>query len=132
MELHCKTDEPAAAYVFKTVADPFVGKLSYLRVISGRVTPGMSLVNARTGDTEKLGKPLFISGKKQTDADEIIAGDIGAVAKMVSARTGDTFCDASRVVKLAAPVVPPSPASSWQSPSPRRGTRARSAAPWPA
>ena len=121
VELHCKTDEPAAAYVFKTVADPFVGKLSYLRVISGRVTPGMSLVNARTGDTEKLGKPLFISGKKQTDADEIIAGDIGAVAKMVSARTGDTFCDASRVVKLAAPVVPPSPASSWQSPSPRRG-----------
>ena len=106
VELHCKTDEPAAAYVFKTVADPFVGKLSYLRVISGRVTPGMSLVNARTGDTEKLGKPLFISGKKQTDADEIIAGDIGAVAKMVSARTGDTFCDASRVVKLAAPVFP--------------------------
>ena len=106
VELHCKTDEPAAAYVFKTVADPFVGKLSYLRVISGRVTPGMILVNARTGDTEKLGKPLFISGKKQTDADEIIAGDIGAVAKMVSARTGDTFCDASRVVKLAAPVFP--------------------------
>ena len=90
----------------RTVADPFVGKLSYLRVISGRVTAGISLVNARTGDTEKLGKPLFICGKKQSDADEIGAGDIGAVAKMVSARTGDTLCDPARVVKLEAPVFP--------------------------
>ena len=91
----------------------------------------MSLVNARTGDTEKLGKPLFISGKKQTDADEIIAGDIGAVAKMVSARTGDTFCDASRVVKLAAPVFP-QPSFFMAVTVSKRGTRARSAAPWPA
>ena len=106
VELHCDAAEPTAAYVFKTVADPFVGKMSYLRVLSGKVTPGMSLVNARTGDTEKLGKPMFICGKKQTDADEITAGDIGAVAKMVSARTGDTLCDASRVVKLDAPVFP--------------------------
>ena len=106
VELHCDAAEPTAAYVFKTVADPFVGKMSYLRVLSGKVTPGMSLVNARTGDTEKLGKPMFICGKKQTDADEITAGDIGAVAKMVSARTGDTLCDASRVVKLDAPMFP--------------------------
>ena len=106
VDLHCDAAEPTAAYVFKTVADPFVGKLSYLRVISGRVTAGISLVNARTGDTEKLGKPLFICGKKQSDADEIGAGDIGAVAKMVSAKTGDTLCDAARVVKLEAPVFP--------------------------
>ena len=106
VDLHCDAAEPTAAYVFKTVADPFVGKLSYLRVISGRVTAGISLVNARTGDTEKLGKPLFICGKKQSDADEIGAGDIGAVAKMVSARTGDTLCDPARVVKLEAPVFP--------------------------
>ena len=106
VELHCDAAEPTAAYVFKTVADPFVGKMSYLRVVSGKVTPGMSLVNARTGDTEKLGKPMFICGKKQIDTDEITAGDIGAVAKMVSARTGDTLCDASRVVKLDAPVFP--------------------------
>ena len=106
VELHCDAAEPTAAYVFKTVADPFVGKMSYLRVVSGKVTPGMSLVNARTGDTEKLGKPMFICGKKQIDTDEITAGDIGAVAKMVSARTGDTLCDASRVVKLDAPMFP--------------------------
>ena len=106
VELHCTEDEPTAVYVFKTVADPFVGKLSYLRVVSGKVTAGMSLVNARTGEVEKLGKPMTICGKKQTETEAICAGDIGAVAKMVSAKTGDTLCDASRVVHLPAPVFP--------------------------
>ena len=106
VELHCSEDEPAAVYVFKTVADPFVGKLSYLRVVSGKVTAGMALVNARTGDTEKLGKPMFLTGKKQIETDAIGAGDIGAVAKLVSARTGDTLCDPGRVVKLPAPAFP--------------------------
>ncbi len=106
VELHCSAFEPTTAYVFKTVADPFVGKLSYLKVISGRLTAGVSLVNARTGETEKLGKPMTVCGKKQTEAEDIGAGDIGAVAKMVSARTGDTLCDPARVVKLAAPVFP--------------------------
>ena len=106
VELHCTESEPTAAYVFKTVADPFVGKLSYLRVISGKITSGISLVNARTGDVEKLGKPLTVTGKKQAEAESIGAGDIGAVAKLVSAKTGDTLCDAARVVKLPAPVFP--------------------------
>ena len=77
-----------------------------------------------------MGKPLTVLGKKQTEAESIGAGDIGAVAKLVSAKTGDTLCDASRVVKLPAPVSR-SPACSWLSPSPRRATRARSAALWP-
>ena len=102
VELHCDETEPTAAYVFKTVADPFVGKLSYLRVISGKVTGGAALVNARTGETEKISKPLTVIGKKQAETDGIGAGDIGAVAKLVSAKTGDTLCDASRVVKLPA------------------------------
>ena len=106
VELHCTESEPTAAYVFKTVADPFVGKLSYLRVISGKVTAGAALTNARTGDVEKINKPLTIVGKKQVENDGIGAGDIGAVAKLVSAKTGDTLCDASRVVKLPAPVFP--------------------------
>ena len=106
VELTCAESEPAAAYVFKTVADPFVGKLSYLRVVSGKITAGASLVNARTGETEKMGKPLTVLGKKQTEAESIGAGDIGAVAKLVSAKTGDTLCDPSRVVKLPAPVFP--------------------------
>ena len=63
VELHCDETEPTAAYVFKTVADPFVGKLSYLRVISGKVTAGEPLTNARTGDVEKIGKPLTVIGK---------------------------------------------------------------------
>ena len=106
VELHCDETEPTAAYVFKTVADPFVGKLSYLRVISGKVTGGAALVNARTGETEKIGKPLTVIGKKQVETDGIGAGDIGAVAKLVSAKTGDTLCDASRVVKLPAATFP--------------------------
>ena len=106
VELTCSEADPTAAYVFKTVADPFVGKLSYLRVVSGKITAGASLVNARTGETEKMGKPLTVLGKKQTEAESIGAGDIGAVAKLVSAKTGDTLCDASRVVKLPAPVFP--------------------------
>ena len=106
VELHCDETEPTAAYVFKTVADPFVGKLSYLRVVSGKVTGGAALVNARTGETEKISKPLTVIGKKQTETDGIGAGDIGAVAKLVSAKTGDTLCDASRVVKLPAATFP--------------------------
>ena len=106
VELHCDETEPTAAYVFKTVADPFVGKLSYLRVISGKVTGGAALVNARTGETEKISKPLTVIGKKQVETDGIGAGDIGAVAKLVSAKTGDTLCDASRVVKLPAAAFP--------------------------
>ena len=64
------------------------------------------MTNARTGEVEKISKPLTVIGKKQVDADGIGAGDIGAVAKLVSAKTGDTLCDASRVVKMPAPVFP--------------------------
>ena len=77
VELTCSEAAPTVAYVFKTVADPFVGKLSYLRVVSGKITAGASLVNARTGETEKMGKPLTVLGKKQTEAESIGAGDIG-------------------------------------------------------
>ena len=106
VEITADPAAPLCAYVFKTVADPFVGKLSYLRVISGKVTGGAALVNARTGETEKIGKPLTVIGKKQVETDGIGAGDIGAVAKLVSAKTGDTLCDASRVVKLPAAAFP--------------------------
>lgn len=103
------TPDPAApvcAYVFKTVADPFVGKLSYIKVISGKLTGGATVTNARTGQTERLGKTLTVCGKKQTDTPAIVAGDIGAVAKLTTARTGDTLCDAARVVSLPAPTYP--------------------------
>ncbi len=106
VELECKAEDPLAAYVFKTVADPFVGKLSYVKVVSGKLTPESTLVNARTGETERMGKLLFIRGKKQIDTNEIGAGDIGAITKLPGAQTGDTLCDPARVAALPAPVFP--------------------------
>lgn len=100
VELKADENEPAAAIVFKTVADPFVGKLSYLKVITGKITPEMQLYNMRTGTLEKMGKLLTIRGKKQEDCPVISAGDIGAVAKLQQTNTGDTLCAPTRKVKL--------------------------------
>lgn len=82
---------PAAAVVFKTTADPFVGKLSYLKVECGRLTPDTPLVNQRTGQIEKAGRIFMLRGKKQTELTQLCAGDIGAVSKMASPLTGDTL-----------------------------------------
>lgn len=106
LELACDPAAPLAAYVFKTVADPFVGKLSYVKVLSGKLTGGSALVNARTGEPERMGKLLTLRGKKQTDAAAIEAGDLGAVTKLANAKTGDTLCDPARVVALPAPSFP--------------------------
>lgn len=96
-------DDPVAAIIFKTVADPFVGKLSYFKVVSGTMKPDSQLVNSRTGNTEKVGKLLIPMGKKQQDTQYVIAGDIGAVAKLANTNTGDTLSAQSRPVTL--PVV---------------------------
>lgn len=91
IEIPCDASKPTVAYVFKTVADPFIGKLSYIKVISGKLSQGDEVRNMRTDSNEKVGKLLFMRGKKQEDASSICAGDIGAVAKMESV-TGDTLC----------------------------------------
>ena len=106
VEVTCDPAGPLAAYVFKTVADPFVGKLSYVKVASGTLKSDSALVNARTGEAERMGKLLYVKGKKQTDTTAIGAGDIGAVTKLPAAQTGDTLCEAGRVVKLPAPAFP--------------------------
>ena len=106
VEVTCDEAGPLAAYVFKTVADPFVGKLSYVKVASGTLKSDSALVNARTGEAERMGKLLYVKGKKQTDTTAIGAGDIGAVTKLPTAQTGDTLCEAGRVVKLPAPTFP--------------------------
>lgn len=90
-------DGKTKAVVFKTIADPFVGKLSYFKVISGAVKNDTRLVNSRTGAEEKLAKVMNICGGKQADAGVIGAGDIGAVAKLGAVLTCDTLCDASDV-----------------------------------
>ena len=106
VEVTADPDAPLCAYVFKTVADPFVGKLSYIKVLSGKLTAASNAVNARTNQPERLGKTLTVCGKKQTDTAAITTGDIGAVAKLPTAKTGDTLCDPARVVKLPAPEYP--------------------------
>ncbi len=100
IKLEVREDAPVAATVFKTVVDPFVGKMVYFKVIRGKVTPDMTLLNPRTGVAERLGKLYMICGKKQTDTDCVVAGDIGAVAKLNSTGTGDTLCDPSCPVTL--------------------------------
>ncbi|HJB67750.1 MAG TPA: elongation factor G [Candidatus Fournierella excrementigallinarum] len=106
VKLECDPAAPVAAYVFRTVADPFVGKLSYVKVFSGTLTAASNLVNARTGEAERFGKLLNMRGKKQTDVDSITAGDIGAVTKLSAAQTGDTLCDPARVAALPAAAFP--------------------------
>ena len=106
VEVTADPDAPLCAYVFKTVADPFVGKLSFIKVLSGKLTATSNVVNSRTGQPERLGKTLTICGKKQTDTAAITTGDIGAVAKLATAKTGDILCDPARVVALPAPSYP--------------------------
>lgn len=101
VELAVNDNAAAAALVFKTVADPFVGKLSYFKVISGKVSPEQPLVNMRTGETERINKVMIIKGKKQEEMPYIGAGDIGAVAKLQNTKTGDTLCSPARKVVLA-------------------------------
>lgn len=96
VELKVNPDGQTAAVVFKTVVDPFVGKLLYFKVVSGKVTPDSSLLNMRTGQQEKIGKVFYVRGKKQEEAPFISAGDIGAVAKLASTGTGDTLCSPAR------------------------------------
>ena len=100
VELSVNVNGAAAAIVFKTVADPFVGKLSYFKVVSGKIAPDTPLINMRTGETERINKVLIPRGKKQEEAAFIGAGDIGAVAKLNNTATGDTLCAPTRKVVL--------------------------------
>ena len=88
---------PVSAFVFRTVADPFVGKMSFIKVITGTLSPDKELVNATTGAAEKIGKLYTMLGKKQTEVANAIAGDI-VVATKISANTGDTLCAPERVI----------------------------------
>ncbi len=88
-----------SAFVFKTVSDQY-GKYSYIKVLSGEITSDTTLVNARTGETEKLGRLYSMCGKKATEVKALTCGDIGAIGKMDKVKTGDTLCDPRKVVSL--------------------------------
>lgn len=100
IEVACDATAPMSAYIFKTIADPFVGKMSYIRVMSGTLKANSDALNAVTGGTEKIGKLYSLCGKKQTEVASASAGDIVAASK-ISANTGDTLTDASRVIKFS-------------------------------
>ncbi|MBR4928721.1 MAG: elongation factor G [Oscillospiraceae bacterium] len=100
VKLEISENGPLVAYVFRTVADPFVGKLSFVKVLSGKLTDSSSPVIAATGESERPGKLLVIRGKKQVDTKEISAGDIGAVTKLSSTHTGDTLCEAGNIFNV--------------------------------
>ncbi len=96
----CGINEPFSAFVFKTVADPFVGKLSLFKVYSGTFSSDSSVYNSNKEKNEKVGQIYYMKGKKQISTDKVVAGDIGAVAKLQVTGTGDTLCDAAHPVIL--------------------------------
>lgn len=99
-EILCDEAQPVAAQVFKSIADPFVGNLSYIRVMRGVVKAGGSLLNTRTGKIEKISNLYTVKGKKQESVDCLYAGDLGAIAKLSSTLTGDTLSDENNPITM--------------------------------
>jgi elongation factor G len=89
-----------SALVFKTVADPYVGKLSYFKVYSGQMTPDTTVYNMNKDINEKIGKIYVVQGKKQVEVERLNAGDIGAVAKLTKTGTGDTLSGLNHPLQL--------------------------------
>ena len=97
--INCAPEETPVMYIFKTVSDQY-GKQSFFKVISGNITPDLTLENSRTGDMEKLGHIYTVKGKKTTEVKVLNCGDIGVVSKLASVKTGDTLCVAARPLTL--------------------------------
>lgn len=93
--------DTTSAIVFKTIADPYVGKMSLFRVYSGSVKADSTLYNPNKDTTEKMGKLFTLTGKKQTDVKSVDAGDIGVVAKLDKTKTGDTLCAENKNIILS-------------------------------
>ena len=85
------TEGDPALFVYKTVADPFVGKMSFFKVMAGTINRDMSLRNLRTGVSEKMSHMYIMKGKEQTEVDELACGDLGMIAKLSNTNTGDTL-----------------------------------------
>ncbi len=92
--------DTTSAIVFKTIADPYVGKMSLFRVYSGEVKADSTLYNPNKDSTEKIGKVFMLRGKKQIDVPKIEAGDIGVITKLDKTKTGDTLCAENKNIIL--------------------------------
>jgi len=111
IELKTEAGEILSALVFKTIADPFVGKISIFKVMSGEIKSDMQVYNSRTGKNEKMSNIFTVRGKKQENASVITAGDIGAVAKLNYTNTNDTFSSPAKPVEIT-PIEFPKPSIS--------------------
>ncbi len=99
-------DKPFSAYVFKTITDPFAGKLTLFRVYSGEVHPDMTVLNATKDEKERIGQIFYLIGKKQKPAGFASFGDIAVLAKLKDVGTGDTLCDEKSPVRYKGVTVP--------------------------
>ncbi|MEG0862877.1 MAG: elongation factor G [Clostridia bacterium] len=104
----CKTEEPFSAFVYKTIADPFVGKLSLFKVMSGSLSSSANLYNANNDKTEKIAGIYVLRGKKQISTQLLNAGDMGALSKLQFTNTGDTLCDPAKPI-IYPPITYPVP-----------------------
>ncbi|HZY65414.1 MAG TPA: elongation factor G [Rubrobacteraceae bacterium] len=111
-EIPCDPDGPFSAYVFKTYVDPFAGRLSVLRVVSGRCRSDEALINPRTGSQERLGGIAHMVGKDREPTDEAVAGDIIAITKLKDTNTFDTLCKPERPL-VYEPVELPEPTTAF-------------------
>ncbi len=99
-------DAPMSALVFKIVTDPYVGRLAYVRVYSGKITQGTMVYNSTKGKKERIGRLLRMYADRREDVDEVLAGDIGATLGLKNSFTGDTLCVASNPILLEAITFP--------------------------
>ncbi|MCL2565750.1 MAG: elongation factor G [Defluviitaleaceae bacterium] len=100
--------EPFSAFVFKTIADPYVGRLSLIKVMSGSLKKDMQMYNPRKDSTEKCGQIFVMRGKEQLPVDELKVGDIGALAKLSNSESFDTLCTKDAPIQYPAVKLPPS------------------------
>ena len=107
-ELAAEEGEPAVAFVFKSQLEQHIGEISYLRVVRGKVTEGMELVNSRTGNKEKISQLFAVAGKNRIKVSELSAGDIGCTVKLKGTRTNDTLAAPAAPVAVE-PIVFPEP-----------------------
>ena len=107
-ELLAEADEPAVAFVFKSQIEQHIGEITYFRVVRGKITEGMELLNSRTGNKEKLSQLFAVAGKNRVKVTELSAGDIGCTVKLKGTRTNDTLAAPSTPVTVE-PIVFPEP-----------------------
>ncbi|MEG6612567.1 elongation factor G [Pseudoclostridium thermosuccinogenes] len=100
VEFKTAPDAPLSALVFKTIADPFVGKISLFRVYSGTLKSDSVVFNSTTQKTEKIGSLFIMRGKKQIPTDKLVAGDIGGISKLQNTNTNDTLCEQAKPIVL--------------------------------